>query len=258
MRTIITIFLLFTFSGVCQAQVPRQQAISAGGGSVVKQNLVIDFTIGEMVTATAGAPVNCTQGMQQPLRAEDFPKASLTLKGYTHPDHIELSFTTAHETNSAFFHVERSADGIHFSDIETIRSKAPGGNSTASLTYQTSDLQPLSGNNHYRIRQQLANGSILYSETIQLSYAIQNWQVRIWPNPANSLLNLYLYSVNPGRTELQLFSITGALVERRSILLPAGYSRHQIPLAQLKTGIYVLYLKDMTTGASTTVKLIKR
>lgn len=61
------------------------QVISAGGGSVVKQQLVIDFTIGEPVITTVSTVINCTQGFHQPLMATDLPGAVWSVKAWPNP-----------------------------------------------------------------------------------------------------------------------------------------------------------------------------
>lgn len=61
-----------------------------------------------------------------------------------------LSWQTASETNSSFFSIERSSDGILFSELG--RQQAAG-RSTSAHTYRYIDRQPLAGNNYYRLKQ---------------------------------------------------------------------------------------------------------
>lgn len=46
-----------------------------------------------------------------------------------------LQWTTSTETNNAYFVVERSEDGIYYSEVGRVPSTAPGGNSTSVLNY---------------------------------------------------------------------------------------------------------------------------
>ena len=46
-----------------------------------------------------------------------------------------LQWSTASETNNAYFVIERSEDGIHFTEVGRVETKAPEGNSTSILSY---------------------------------------------------------------------------------------------------------------------------
>jgi hypothetical protein len=67
----------------------------------------------------------------------------------------ELRWSTATETNNAFFTVERSADG---KDFMPILQKPGGGSSLTRLDYFAVDDQPLPGRSYYRLSQTDYNG----------------------------------------------------------------------------------------------------
>lgn len=78
-----------------EAQSIEQVVGSAGGSSKAIGGYTIDFTLGEVVVATAGSDPSCTEGFHQPLAARNLPDSNLTTTGwyikiFPNPVHDEL------------------------------------------------------------------------------------------------------------------------------------------------------------------------
>lgn len=99
---------------------------------------------------------------------------------------VELSWSTASEINNDYFTIERSIDGINFSPVSIIPSKAINGHSTEQLNYSCNDLNPENGINYYRLKQTDFDGKFEYSEiiSINLNQLIDN-SFNVYPNPNN-------------------------------------------------------------------------
>lgn len=97
---------------------------------------------------------------------------------------VNLKWQTASEKNNDFFEIQRSSDGFIFERIAIINSKSPDGNSLQLLNYETTDQNPLSGTNYYRLKQVDFSGEFTYSKIISL---IQNRELNVSflliPNP---------------------------------------------------------------------------
>lgn len=70
-------------------------------------------------------------------------------------DKTFLQWNTSHETNSDYFTIERSANGI---DYETLMVIPGAGRSSAAQGYEFQDSKPLEGNNYYRLSAVDSNG----------------------------------------------------------------------------------------------------
>ena len=92
-----------------------------------------------------------------------------------------ISWTTASETNNAYFTVERSGDGKDFNEIGVL----PGaGNSRSERQYSFTDEQPTNGINYYRIRQTDFDGQYSYSPVESVRFSIASADIEfISPNP---------------------------------------------------------------------------
>ncbi len=77
-------------------------------------------------------------------------------------DHVLITWATYSENNNAYFTIEKSKDGKHYTKIIDV----PGaGNSNSYKEYAETDYQPYNGNSYYHIKQTDYNGTIKYFPT---------------------------------------------------------------------------------------------
>ena len=80
-----------------------------------------------------------------------------------HNNTVLLSWATASEINNAYFTIQRSMDGITFSDLVFINGK---GNSNTLSNYSYLDKNPLNGLTYYRLKQTDFNGDFTTSSLV--------------------------------------------------------------------------------------------
>jgi hypothetical protein len=248
------------------AQTLQQNAIAtAGGSSNSIKGYIIDFTIGESVIKEASAapvitaytPV-CTQGFQQSFTSKDFPQAALLrFTGTNKKSYVSLEWTTVRETDNDVFYVEHSTDGILFTVIGQVPTRAPGGSSVSPLEYHHTHLQPVNGNNYYRLRQVNKKGSISYSNTINISFSLPVWSAHAWPNPVKNRLLLTLYTDRPANYELRVVNMLGQVAMIQRITSIQGYNNYTLNTIALKPGMYILFIHDQTRNVNQPIKIIK-
>jgi hypothetical protein len=92
---------------------------------------------------------------EQPL-----PIQLISFDAVCNTNQIDLSWTTATETNNSLFTVQRSSDATNFEDITSI----PGaGNSNIYVDYNAKDTDPLNQLAYYRLRQTDYDGNYTFS-----------------------------------------------------------------------------------------------
>lgn len=94
----------------------------------------------------------------------------ITLTGFTATrsgSNVVLQWQTATEEHTSDFILQRSPDGKTYTDIGTV---AAAGNSQALVNYIFTDLQPLTGNNFYRLKQTDLDGTYNYSSVRLISF----------------------------------------------------------------------------------------
>jgi choice-of-anchor B domain-containing protein len=92
----------------------------------------------------------------------------------------EVEWTTASESNSKEFQIERSRDGISFSQIGTV---AAVGNSTSPTTYTFLDENTPDGISYYRLKILDKDEEFEYSEIVNIEISTFKGDIRIFPNP---------------------------------------------------------------------------
>ncbi|MBK9175034.1 MAG: T9SS type A sorting domain-containing protein [Flavobacteriales bacterium] len=92
---------------------------------------------------------------------------------------VELEWLTLSESNSSRFVVERSMDGLDWTDIVML---AAAGTSQQPLLYKAVDGNPLQGTSYYRLRMIDLDGS--YQHSLVRSITMKHSSLSIIPNPA--------------------------------------------------------------------------
>ncbi|MGI4884654.1 MAG: PA14 domain-containing protein [Janthinobacterium lividum] len=161
-----------------------------------------------------------------------------------HNQQVELSWTTEAEENSAGFVVQKSMDGVVFTELLRQPGAAPGPHSYAAV-----DQQPANGWNFYRIQQLRSDRSPVYSPIKAVEIVPVPYLVSVYPVPNNGdfFIRVQPAAIESGVLELQ--DISGRRMYRQRIELRNGAAQQVRP--NLATGMYILYF---TTEAGTLVQ----
>lgn len=120
---------------------------------------------------------------------------------------IDLSWSTSREKDFGSYQVQRSFDGISFSNLNTIPAI---GNSEVTNTYVSiDDLAPLDSTLHYRLVLTLLDGTTRLSPTRTISFSKN--AVKIFPNPSDDELYLGLTDIESGIILVRIFDFNGTL-----------------------------------------------
>ena len=157
---------------------------------------------------------------------------------------VKVSWTSSEEINSSAYIVQRSPDGISFTNIGTVTAKG------IPSDYSFTDIRPLTGNNFYRLKPVDKDGKFVYSKVVKINFTLQPG-IRISPNPASSYLYINLENVNAAVT-LQLIDLNGKLVKQEAI--SQGFTNKTISLSGIAKGIYTVKL--ITREKLATQKLV--
>ncbi len=122
---------------------------------------------------------------------------------------VRLDWITASEINNDYFTIERSLDGVEFTDISTVNGL---GNSTTTHSYTAYDKSPSNGINYYRLKQTDFDGNESWSEIRSVSY-MKTGLVAIYPNPViGSEINLYTNDDSEVVSVINFYDLAGKLV----------------------------------------------
>lgn len=146
---------------------------------------------------------------------------------------VHLRWTTASETNSDRFVVERSTDGSNFDQVLLVPA---AGNSSNTLHYSAIDVEPLTGTSYYRLRRLDRDGKQDLGPVVVIHKKELGPGVRIFPNPnADGMVSVT--GTEPG-SELLLYDPANSLVFASTIW------SNTIGLPDLRPGVYMCVVKS--------------
>jgi hypothetical protein len=166
---------------------------------------------------------------------------------------VQLAWTTASEKNSAYFEVERSADGRGFAAIGRV---AAAGTSTAPLSYTVTDAQPLPGLSYYRLHLVDQDATFSYSPVVAVRFTGKAAAPTVvaYPNPSKGTgFRLAATNLPAGPATVLIVNMYGQRISQQSVTF--SQADVAVPLAQpLATGLYLVTVQ--TSAGSFTQKLV--
>jgi uncharacterized repeat protein (TIGR01451 family) len=163
-----------------------------------------------------------------------------------------LYWTTENELNNDHFEVERSEDGIRF----TNRGNVAGNGSTASTNYYnfTDPINTGASIVYYRLKSVDFDGKSYYSKIIALRLkGTANDNFSVYPSPFESNVKITLSAKEDKEVQCRIISFDGKEVLNRKIAVQKG--DNIIVLKDLEKIAAGSYLLEINTG---TEKLIKK
>lgn len=112
------------------------------------------------------------------------PVELVYFRGIAADNQVELTWMTATEINNDYFEIHRSADGVDFEVVGTVKGS---GDSSEPIEYSFVDTKPYLGLSYYRLRQVDFDGADETFEVIQVEneFIQQGIQGMTYPNPTN-------------------------------------------------------------------------
>ncbi|MDP4214880.1 MAG: T9SS type A sorting domain-containing protein [Bacteroidota bacterium] len=161
---------------------------------------------------------------------------------------VDLNWNTAREQNNKFFTLERSADGQHFTVLDTVPSAGQDG----PRQYAFVDKTPLPGKDFYRLSQTDIDGKTTYFSTLEVSLPAGALvtALRISPNPARTSILLELTGREQGTLRVRLSDAQGKLI-RTSIFNKQGLVWDQLlDISGLAAGNYFIDVQGSSIHAA--------
>lgn len=129
---------------------------------------------------------------------------------------VQLTWETATETNNSYFLIERSANLTDWISLDSIDG---AGTSTALLSYQLLDNNPLLGLGYYRLKQVDFDGTSTFSlvRVVNNEVPFEDVSILVYPNPVQQKINVQLIGFVGKEYMLTLYNSEGKKVYQKSI-----------------------------------------
>jgi len=185
------------------------------------------------------------------------PMELISFDGIAEGCRIDLSWKTASEINTSHVIVQRSANGSDFEDIGQVTAT---GNSTTLQQYAFSDYMMVTTDNYYRLEQVDQDGSVQYSDIIQVNTTCIEDNIGtldIFPNPVqNNDVHLRLYSGAEASANVVIMNVAGKVVVQQDVEIIKGVNQIDLSVARLTAGTYFVQIES-ANWRSTSEKFVK-
>jgi hypothetical protein len=122
---------------------------------------------------------------------------------------VTVFWTPAYEKDNAYFDIERSSDGVHFTPV----GRVPGANHNGVLTdYIFYDMHSMKGISFYRLKQVDVDMKFSYSPIERVRNFDNDNSIDIFPNPVRGAeFKIDLYTKIPGAIDVLMYDQSGRL-----------------------------------------------
>ena len=156
-----------------------------------------------------------------------------------------LQWTTTSEQNNAYFNIQHSTNGINFTTVEKVMTKASNGNSSMDINYAVEHKNPSAGHNYYRLEQVDMDGhSSLSQQIIDVQWGANGSVVTLYPNPIQDVLHIDVYSEKEMNTTIQLMDISGRIIKQVQTITTKGMNNIVVNLQDISSGMYTVQVLE--------------
>ena len=158
------------------------------------------------------------------------PVSLISFTASQQAENVQLSWSTALEQNSRDFIVQRSADRLSWTNLDSIGA---AGESTTEKHYHYTDTHPVYPNSNYRLLQRDKDDRFSFSWVKSVNLSVPATALKLLVNPvSNGKLQLEV----PAPATIEIFNMHGLLLIQKK--LTAG--RQNVLVANLAKGSYIL------------------
>lgn len=175
------------------------------------------------------------------ILASDITSFSVTKES---PSLAKLTWDTENEISGRTYEVEESSDGKKFTDIASMVSQV-NGSGTSAYDFNYPIAGGTTGTLYFRLKEINAHGQTKYSEIRSIEIDNTNG-IYIYPNPANSFINILINEPGSSGWQATIFAADGRLVQRNELINSSP--AHIDFIRQLAKGAYFLRLNNRDSG----------
>jgi hypothetical protein len=151
-----------------------------------------------------------------------------------------LKWRTQAASEAAYFEIEKSIDGEHFSTINKIVDIK------GRYQFEVTDVNPTKSINFYRIKEVHKSGSFEYSKIVSVNHSGDK-KLLIYPNPARDMMTIE----SAIKATVVLMNMQGAVVDK--IELQEG--NNIVPLSNYTSGLY--FIRSINDNKSFRLNIVR-
>lgn len=153
---------------------------------------------------------------------------------------VKLNWIGAGNCDVKEFWVERSSDGVAYEKTATVDAVQQAGQLPHLYVYE--DNAPFYGNNFYRIRTVMEDGTELVSGVFQGEFEVDFQSIFIYPNPATTEIILHVFPLNGLPARLFVSNANGQIIFQENYEM-LDNEPIKFDVKDFAAGVYAIYLQ---------------
>ena len=149
---------------------------------------------------------------------------------------VVSQWQTASEVNTAYFNIQRSIDGVHFTNAGKVQAKSAG--SMYSFTDLNIANLVSAKTIYYRLQVVDKDGSTPLSKVVPIDLNLREAVVLLLPNPVKDKLTIRVNHYN-GKASVSVFDASGKHVYTTQQMVQSG-NNFVINTSALQSGVYMV------------------
>lgn len=166
---------------------------------------------------------------------------------------VLLNWSTASETNSSKFIVQRSKDASHFTNIGMVNA---AGFSNVKKDYLFEDTKPLPALSYYRIQEKDNDGKFMYSQIEKVYFKGAGNDASLVFNPVQNQAIINLFSISKNQFDVRVVDQMGRTCILKNVIASEGNNQVFINTVSLSKGFYDVQISGQ--GFKRGLKMIKK
>ncbi len=155
-------------------------------------------------------------------------------------DGIEIRWTTASEYNSAYFSVQKSKDGLSWSEVVQLHA---AGTTNQSTNYYYQDNK-FDGVSYYRLVQTDFDGSFEVLTPISVNCEAEKSSLSVSPNPtAGDFLVTIQTNESIENLQIEMMDLSGRIIQIKELSIVSGINFVQFETEGIQPGAYIIHIK---------------
>lgn len=160
---------------------------------------------------------------------------------------VLLNWQTGTEEITDKMILQRSNDGMHFTDVTSINAKG------IPSSYSYTDEHPYNGRNYYRLKMVDINNEITYSNIVSVSITSKDRiMATVYPNPVAEKLHLTINATLEPSAQISIINMDG----KEMMKMPVTTLNKEINLSGMSNGVYLL--RFYNGNQQQTIKIVKQ
>lgn len=153
---------------------------------------------------------------------------------------IILNWATSTEKNNDYFIIQKTTNLENWNEISRISSI---GNSKQPIKYNFVDVDPVIGENYYRIIQVDIDGKTDEYLPIIINFNMEK-EYKIYPTESSS--TVYIEGVNIYKQKISIYNSQGVTIDSKSFVSDLNKTKKVINISNFEKGVYLIRIENQT------------